>query len=82
MDASVVEQFKEEEMIPPMEPVLVETKPVLVEEEPLVKPVKKTRRKRCSRGRRRNTKTHRCNKKCPEGSVRSKTSRRCLKNKK
>lgn len=75
MDASVVEQFKEEEMIPPMEPVLVETKPVIT-------PVKKTRRKRCSRGNRRNTKTHRCNKKCPSGSVRSKTSRRCVKNKK
>lgn len=65
---------RDPEMIPPMEKTLMIVKP-------LVTVTKKTHKyKRCSRGKRRNPKTHRCNKKCPAGYTRSKTSRRCVKN--
>jgi hypothetical protein len=51
--------------------------------ETLAKPVKpmktSTKKKRCSRGKRRNPVTKRCNKKCKEGYKRSKTGRRCVK---
>ena len=62
------------EMIPPMEKTPMPAKPAIAV-------TKKThKRRRCSRGKRRNPKTHRCNKKCPAGYKRSKTSRRCVKN--
>jgi hypothetical protein len=35
--------------------------------------------KRCVRGKRRNSKTNRCNKKCPDGYTRN-SKRRCVKN--
>ena len=74
MDPSVAKQIEEDEMIPPMDN---NVKPTTA-----VKTVRKLSRKRCPRGKRRNTKTKRCNKKCEPGYNRSKTSRRCLKNKK
>ena len=40
---------------------------------------KRNKRKRCTKGKRRNKKTNRCNKKCPEGYKRSSSKKRCVK---
>jgi hypothetical protein len=70
--------MQEDNMLRPLEESVI-SKPASshINNSPLSKP--KTRVKtRCSRGKRRNNKTHRCNKKCPDGYNRN-SKRRCVK---
>jgi hypothetical protein len=83
---TVSEPILDEQMIQPRlveeeteEPTELSTPKPVVEVAVPMTLKKRNKRKRCTKGKRRNKKTHRCNKKCPEGYKRSSIKKRCVK---